>query len=103
MINISEEYKNKTLHLTLEGDLRIQNSDRLKQKFWDSLNEEEELVLNLESVSGVDCSGLQLLQILYVEAQKLNKHVRVVQSPSKEFIETTHSAGFAKIMNWCVS
>ena len=63
--------------MRIEGDMTIYRARELKAELLNELNACQELEINLEGVSELDCAGVQLLALLKKEAELTNKSVRL--------------------------
>ncbi len=63
--------------LTCRRELNVQYAAELKSTLVDALSQVEQLVLNLEQVTEIDLSGIQLLYSVFQTAQEENKQVKL--------------------------
>lgn len=79
--------------LNLKGDLTIARSNELRTILTNSLNSVERIILNLEDVTDVDVSCLQLIYSAYLTANNSNKHIKVNRC-SSAFTNVMKITGF---------
>ena len=82
--------------LTLDGELTVQRSGELKDVLMKARESVGNLFLNLESASGVDIAGLQLLCALHRSSALLNKQVGFTGDMPACVTELVENAGYAK-------
>jgi anti-anti-sigma factor len=83
-----------TLHLA--GELDIRNASELKEVLREAQDAVERLALNLEGVTGVDVSALQLLCSVHRRAMKSDKHLTVIGNAAAPFRRALRDAGYER-------
>ena len=79
----------------LEGDLTIQSSNELKEVFVKAITGAQALALNMENVTMMDITSLQLLCSLIKTSQKQNQtELRVDGELPQAFKEIANKAGY---------
>ena len=95
MIDFKVEQSDDKRILTINGEMTIQNADALKNILIQSLEYENDLVLNLENVTDVDLSGLQLLFSAYKTRMELKKDFTLNGNCPEVFKEAAGDAGYS--------
>ena len=71
--NFSHTSSDNTAVISFEGELNIYSASELKNKFLDLLDSHEQLIVELNNVTSIDTSGIQILIFLKREADLLKK------------------------------
>ncbi|HDH11209.1 MAG TPA: anti-sigma factor antagonist [Nitrospirae bacterium] len=95
MIDFKIEQSDDKRILTINGELTIQNADALQDILIHSLEYAEHLVLNLENVTDVDLSGLQLLFSACKTTMELKKDFTLNGNCPEVFKEAARDAGYS--------
>lgn len=82
--------------LCFEGECTVERANEFKDALADELKREERLVLNLEKVTGVDLSFLQILCSVHRTSLRLNKHFSLQGERPEAFVRVVESAGYAR-------
>lgn len=96
MMDMMKEESGRTGTLSLEGELVIQRASELKTALLQAQDGMDNLVLNLDGVTGADVSGFQLLCALHRTAVKKEKHLTVIGITSLSFGQAVKNAGFER-------
>ncbi|NOZ68940.1 MAG: STAS domain-containing protein [Deferribacteres bacterium] len=91
----SEQTEDKTV-LTINGELTIQNAAVFKDVLLESLEKTGHLVLNLENVTDVDLSCLQLLCSAYLATTELNRRLTMDGGCPEAFRKAATDSGYLK-------
>ena len=91
-----EESADKKI-LTINGELTIQNIAELRKVLIESLKDTEHLALNLENITEVDMSCLQLLCSAHKTTIKSDKHFTLHGSSSAILWEAVKDSGYQQI------
>jgi anti-anti-sigma factor len=100
MINLDINENEKTSILTLKGDITIQFSSELKEKLIKSIDNSDNISIDLEHVSNIDLSCLQLLCSAYETSVKKNKHFKIEGTCPENIKHTVKLSGYSDYMNW---
>jgi anti-anti-sigma regulatory factor len=92
----AEQTETKTL--TLDGECTLDRAVELKAVLLEALKDGGDLLLNLEKVTAVDLSFLQLLCSAHRAALNNGNGFALCPSPSTALIEAAESAGFFRNM-----
>jgi len=95
-LNISEKNSN----LTLKSDITIQISSELKEKLIKALDNSDNININLENVSNIDLSCLQLLCSAHDTALKENKTFKIEGNCPENVKNTIKLSGYSDYMEW---
>ena len=82
--------------LSLKGALTIERAGELKEVLIDALNKEDCVVLNLEAVTQVDLSCLQLLCSAHRTSLELNKQFILEGGQPEPLQQAIRDAGFTR-------
>lgn len=82
--------------LTVEGGLTIQNAAELKTALMKALDSVDHLVLNLDKVTEIDLSCLQLLCSAHRTLSSLKKQITIAGSQLETLRQTIEVAGYAR-------
>lgn len=82
--------------LKLSGDLAIQNADRFKLLLEEILDATDSLVINIESVTEIDLSCLQLFCAAHRTSARLSKALEIEQCYPAVIKETLNKTGYAR-------
>ena len=96
MISFEMANKGEAGILILDGDLTVQRAGELRAALMDSISRADNIVLNLERVTGFDLSCLQLLCAAHRSAEKLCKRLTVADTKSGLFRRVVEDAGYAR-------
>ena len=89
---IEESGNNKTL--IVNGELPISNAAAMQGGLIRSLESPEDLIIDLEEVSDVDLSFLQLLCSVHKTSRELNKHITMSGKCPQVFRDAVRKAGY---------
>ncbi len=89
---VEESDDKKTL--TINGELKIQDAAELQKVLIESLENTEHLDLNLENVTGIDMSCLQLLCSAHRTMSSLDKRFTLSSSYSEIVREAVNDSGY---------
>ena len=96
MIDIKAEESDKNTTLTIGGELTVQNASALQGIFIRSLESSSNLTINLEGVTDIDLSFLQLLCSAHRTSTDLKKNLTLSGACSEVFRDVVRSAGFLR-------
>jgi len=88
----------ETRTLALDGECTLDRAIELKEVLLEALKDGGDLLLNLEKVTEVDLSFLQILCSAHRTASSFRKRFTLCPSPSAALIEAAESAGFLRNM-----
>ena len=88
-----EESDDKKI-LSISGELTIQNAAELQKILIESLENTEHLTLNIEDVTEIDMSCLQLLCSAHKTTIKTDKGFSIDGNPSEIFLEAVNVSGY---------
>jgi anti-anti-sigma regulatory factor len=91
----AEESGNNTI-LTISGELTIQNASALQGIFIRSLESSSNLTVNLEGVTDLDLSFLQMLCSLHRTSTDLKKNLALTGRYPEIFRDAVKSAGYSR-------
>jgi len=94
-MNSAQEQSDGGCVLNLEGELTIQCGRELKETLINSLNSSEQVILNMEKVTEIDISCLQLLCSAHRTSIKLNKHLAIAGNTDL-FSESVDRCGYSR-------
>ena len=94
MTQITLELAGDTAILTLAGEMTIQRATLLKGKLQEALSKAHHLVLNLERVTGMDLSALQLLCSVHRTLLTDGKSLSLAGAMPESIRETIVLAGY---------
>ncbi len=89
----AEQTEDKTV-LTVNGELTIQNAGAFKNLLAESLEKTGHLVLNLENVTEVDLSCLQLLCSAQLTTTELNRRLTMDGGCAEAFRKAAAESGY---------
>jgi len=95
MENWVENSGDRTI-LKLSGDLTIQNADRFKAILEEVLDAADSLVINIESVTEIDLSCLQLFCAAHRTSARLSKALKIEQSYPAVIKQTLNKTGYPR-------
>ncbi len=78
MMQIESEQRGEHCTLRLVGDFILAHATELKDSLLDTLNDCEQLDIDLADVSDIDTAGMQLLLLLKREAMLVHKDCRLI-------------------------
>ncbi len=81
--------------LTCSGELNIQYVAELKEALMDALGQVEQLALDLEQVTDIDLSGIQLLYSAFQTAQEDKKQLKLTDNCSLVVKHAIEDSGYA--------
>lgn len=84
--------------LALEGIWTVERAGQLRRILLDALRENNEVVLNLEGVTGADLSCIQLLCSAHLLSIRENKHLTIDYKQSEALKQVVDDAGYARIL-----
>ena len=96
MITFNVEQPGDIGVLTLEGSFGIQDIEELKSIFIKALNAADKVFVNIERVSGVDISCLELFCSVHRTSVRLRKTVAFTSSIPEPFGKVVNDGGFAR-------
>ena len=96
MISFEMGSKSEVGVLSLDGELTLQRADELRAALMSSLSSADHLVLNVESVTGIDLSCLQLLCAAHRSSEKLNKRLTITGERPDVFRRVVEDAGYLR-------
>jgi anti-anti-sigma regulatory factor len=96
MKNSLEYLDNNKRILNLSDDLTIQNAGEFKTMLGEALDGDDVLMINLDSVTSIDLSCLQLLCALHKSAMQTGKSVTLEYSPSSVITKALRQAGYIR-------
>ena len=82
----------------LRGNLTVEHAHELKQSILDALQGNERIVIELEGVTDVDLSFLQLLCAAHKTSMRLGKELTLFGDRSETFKLAVSDAGFPRIL-----
>ena len=82
--------------LTFEGDLTIEHADEIWRTFRDTLDDRKAVSLNLEKVTGVDASCLQLICAAHRACEADGRVFVFDGNVSESFAAAARNAGFVR-------
>lgn len=88
--------KGKRGMLFMEGDLTIDRAEELKNTLLDALDKVSDVHFNIEKVTSMDLSCLQLLCSAHRTASLMNKEFSQSGGSSEAFKKTVTSAGYPR-------
>ncbi len=91
-----KEESGRTGTLPLEGEMNIRRASDLKRILLQAHDDADNLILNLEGVTGADVSGLQLLCALHRTVLQTQKRLTVIGIASPSFRLAVRDAGFER-------
>lgn len=100
MFEFQIEDSGKYGELTLEGEICIQRANELKTALIRALDSFDDVVLNIERVTDVDISCLQLLCSAHRTAIGLKKSITCSNEPSQVFNQVLVNSGLNRL-NGC--
>jgi anti-anti-sigma factor len=80
--------------LNLEGDLTIMHAAELKKILQEAIDNSQRVELNLENVTGLDLSCLQLFCSAHRTSLKLSRSISIHSTPPEVLKEAARDAGF---------
>jgi anti-anti-sigma factor len=86
----------RTKVITLNGEMTIQNAEKIKKVLHGALVGNDRLQLDLEGVSAVDLTGLQLICAAHISSIKLEKQFIVNFSVNEPIKTIVQDAGFIR-------
>jgi len=96
-MNCTVTYQGDREVLVIAGELNIEHAQALKETLLQSLTGTGPLLLNLENVTAIDLSCLQLLCAAHRSWLKANRELTVA-SYSSVFCQTARDAGYSREM-----
>lgn len=90
------EKSDATQVLTLKGALTIERANELKLVLLDALDKNDNVVLNLEAVTEVDLSCLQLLCSAHRTSLDRHKQLSLEGRQPESFQQTVRDAGYTR-------
>lgn len=96
MINFKIEKPGEVGVLILEESLTIQCADELKKELMRSLDSVDHVMMNLEKVTDVDLSCIQLLSSAHQTAMRSNKLLTITGISSEPFKKAVEYLGFSR-------
>ena len=98
MVQVMEKIKRqqqvKTVRLDFSGALTVKNAIDLKEVLLSTLDEEKAIIVNLEGVTEIDLSSLQLLCSAHRYALKKGKDL-TLNDPKESLLSAGKTAGFS--------
>ncbi|GBE02725.1 STAS domain protein [bacterium BMS3Bbin06] len=82
--------------LTFAGELTVQHSDKLRVSLMRTLDSVNHVFIDLENVTSVDLSCLQLLCSACHSSQKLNKLLTITDKRPEIFKKAIEDAGYSR-------
>lgn len=82
--------------LELEGELTVSRADELRLALLRSFSCSDHIVLNLEKVTAVDLSCLQLLCSAHRTSLAVNKRITIASNRPEIFRRLIHAAGYSR-------
>lgn len=82
----------------LRGDLTVEHAHEMKSVFLEALQSNERVVVELEGITDVDLSFLQLLCSAHRTSMRLNKSLTLLSEQSDIFRQAVRDAGFSRIL-----
>ncbi len=98
MIDFKIEKEGRVKTIFINSGLTIQSAEALKDVLVESLKETDHIVLDLNSVTEVDLSCLQLLCSAHKTYRDLNRKFTLSTDSTEVFFETVKAAGFQRHM-----
>ena len=96
------EESTKTGRMILSGEMGIQQAAALKDQLLNVQDSVEHLVLDIQGVTGLDVSTLQLFCSAHRTFMKLRKQLTLTRPLPPALMEFLKSAGFARGKETCV-
>lgn len=96
MIDFKVEQSDDKRILLINGELTIQNASELKRILMESINNSEHVVLNLENVTEMDLSSLQLLYSAHRTAAKSNRRFTLSNNCPEVFKKAVKDTGYLR-------
>jgi anti-anti-sigma regulatory factor len=87
--------------LILEGDMTIQRAGELKQSLIESLDKATHLIIDVEKITEVDLSCLQLFCSAHRTSLKVNKTISLGENIPAIFWDTVKKAGYCRKTPCC--
>jgi anti-anti-sigma regulatory factor len=96
MDDIRVERKGDTSMLTIEGELTVEDVERLKRTFLEELQAADIITLDLEGITGIHFLCLQLLCSMHRTAEGMKKGFSLLSGCPRAFVEAVERAGFPR-------
>ncbi|MCL4490600.1 MAG: STAS domain-containing protein [Nitrospirae bacterium] len=82
--------------MTIGGELTVQHADELKAALMRSLDAVDHLILNLDKVTEIDLSCLQLLCSAHRTSTELKKQLTITGNQSDALKQVIETAGYSR-------
>ncbi len=82
--------------LRLQGECTVQHSNELKMVLVDAIKKNENLIVDLEGITEMDISCLQLLCSAHNSSIKSNKQFSLNSNRPQSFIKLVNDAGYSR-------
>ncbi len=96
MLDFVIEQEDENKRLTINGELNIQNASALKELLINSLKDTESLVINLENITKVDLSCLQILCSAHKTAISSKLNISLSHGSSDAFVDAVKDSGYLR-------
>lgn len=97
MIDFQMEESGKVGKLTFEGEMTIEKVVEVKDALINALNQIDQVYIDVEKVSRVDLSFLQLLYSAFKDSKSKNKKIQMMDTMSDAFRLSVKEVGFSYI------
>jgi len=87
-----------TIDLHVTGDLSVQYAEQIKTDFLQLLESMKDVCLNLEKVSTIDVTGIQLIYALKSELEKQEKKFLLIHPDNVTLQELLEKTGVLKLI-----
>ncbi len=95
-MDVKIEYSGDLGVLTLEGDLTIEQAVEIKKALITALGNTDRLIIDLEKVTNIDLTCLQLLCSAHRMSVRQNKRIMLSDKRSEAFGSSCQTAGFQR-------
>ena len=95
---LSSKEKPEVTVLTIQGELTLDNADKIKDFFLGALAKGSKYLVKVSSVDSIDLGFIQLLQRFKWDAQQARKDVEISMELSDEHTQLLGRAGFSNLI-----
>ena len=82
--------------LTVTGEVTLDQIEKFKQEIFTALSQEESLTVDLQGITALDLSGLQVLGAAHYSAVKQNRELKVLGSDREVYRQAVIDSGFSR-------
>ncbi len=96
-LNLQSEGNSNTGTLVIEGEITVQNATEIKTLLLDALEKTDTCFIDLQQITQIDLSGIQLLYAAKNYATNSNKDFKITGDCPVHMLETIKESGFKNI------